>query len=312
MKKIISLFLIICSVVLLASCNVGQSENESSVYKSYVTSVASDGLTPIEKDWREYISEIDESIAKQRIIKFDDIECSVEYQDSFMGRVGCIEYLRYENDDVEMYFEKDSGDLLYITWWSSMTGESYYQKDDIENPGEYAEALAKKIAEKYIDIEKYTLVSSQDERDLFSPAYKIFGFTYRKYIDGYPTNDVLKLRITSKGDVMSLEIADNCRYDNIDTDKINIEEVNKSVASKIEEMYGDKYTYSYNMYKDSGYIIGKTPDGEATIVTLYQVDLTTKEGVKFSTLAEITTCLGQTVKPSSNKSIEFQDVSSSN
>ena len=310
MKKIVSLLLILCLIFSFVSCST--EKNAQLKYESYVTDAGSDGVAQLEKTWWSEASGIDESAEKQKKLKVDDIECSVEYQDSFMGRVGCIEYLRYENDDVEMYFEKDSGDLLYITWWSSMTGESYYQKDDIENPGEYAEALAKKIAEKYIDIEKYTLVSSQDERDLFSPAYKIFGFTYRKYIDGYPTNDVLKLRITSKGDVMSLEIADNCRYDNIDTDKINIEEVNKSVASKIEEMYGDKYTYSYNMYKDSGYIIGKTPDGEATIVTLYQVDLTTKEGVKFSTLAEITTCLGQTVKPSSNKSIEFQDVSSSN
>ena len=77
----------------------------------------------------------------------------------------------------------------------------------------------------------------------------------------------------------------------------------------MEELYGEKYTYTYSVCDEPGYdksVLGATPEGEAVIVTFYKVDLTTKDGTEFSTLIEITTCLGQNVKASSEKSLDFK------
>ena len=141
--------------------------------------------------------------------------------------------------------------------------------------------------------------------------YNVYNYTYTKVLNGYNTADCVEIKISSKGDLISLSLIDIGRYDGVDTTKIDSEKIEKSVASKMEELYGEKYTYTYSVYDVSGYdkpVLGSSPEGEVVIIAFYKVDLTTKEGTKISTLVQISTCLGQTVKSVSQKSLQYQAI----
>ena len=188
-------------------------------------------------------------------------------------------------------------------------------KSDMENPREYADDLAEKVAKQYIDITEYFLNVSERKRTLEGLEYIHYYYTYTKMSGDYATNDSVNIEITSKGDLISVTLSDIGRYDDIDVSEIDTKEVEKSVSAKIKELYGEKYSYTYDVFDQPGYdksVLCSTPEGNLAISSFYEVVLTKKDGEEFSTLVQITTCLDKDVKSSSNKSIEFQDVSSSN
>ncbi len=279
MKKYICIILILLFCILnFVSCNTDDSGEIK--YESYVTDVANDNLVSREKDFFDDNEIKYEDVAQHKAFTFDDKSYQLTIQnDSFYNRCGRI-IDRYKQDDVIMYFYRDTGEFQGYHFSAVLRGE-YLKKPDVEK--EELKKKADKLAGEYIDINQYKQVEA--EYKAFSSEMKYYYFAYGKYIDGYETNDLVIIELTSKGDLKTFNASNIGFYDDkkieIDSDMLD-----KSINDKLEEIYSQYGEYTAN-------IIGKKiiclPNGELAVETYVEVDLLSRgyaTGVIITTIIE--------------------------
>lgn len=277
MKKFLFIILLIC-LLCCSACNTYENEPiKSSKYTSYVTDV--------EKEWWNEESMKVEDVTKHRTFTIDGKKQELNYDHSqYIRRQPQItDY--YRNDEVEVYVSSVDETVNGYRYLHMIT-DDYYGKKDVSNPYEFALQKAKEVASKYINIEEYSVEEKifEDERSTGKVTYYTIRFV--KYIDTIRTSDYVSVYVTSKGDVREMFASNIGIFDHIETETIDLLEVEQSVKNKLEVLYGEKKGYSYKIVEQT---MTYSPEEDLVLESVVEVEVELDNGSKYSTGVVIST-----------------------
>lgn len=252
MKKYVSVILVLCLAFLFTGCK-GKSieDNNSSLVETvvvqeeykYENKEQSSSAVPS----TEVLSAEDKSV-KAEIAKYSDT--TVDFRSNKQEKIGKKDYdisfarVDSSNDYVvysdqaynEFKYNIKSGKLYSANILSAVT-EKGIDSIDIDA----AQKIAYGYASSKCNIDEYTL-------DLSKETDKGYEFSYRRYICGYKTADVLAVDISFAGDI--IYIIDNTDlFENIEIQKININE--NWVNTKIDEWFSENGEDGTELKEDS-------------------------------------------------------------
>lgn len=288
MKKI----LIICCVVCCMFISACGNPSTTKAYESYVCDMANDGIiSEFEKTWWTGLPIIDENIQAVKNFSFASESYAGEYDSSLFAKNSPVRFDRYYDKEkgVSLKFESQTGKFMGIHF-DSLLKNDYIAMTDKDNSHEFALETATRLASEYIDTEKYTLEEEESvvyATDNDSNKVILYTFRFVKYIDGFATSEQVYVNVTSKGDLFTLTVSNIGLFDNAGDIKIDRKALDESLNSKIKALYGDRYTYLYDIYKQT---LTYSPDGELTVVSAIDLelrsDVTLVSGVMLATVID--------------------------
>ncbi len=294
MKKIVLIVFLSVVFILLSACgNLFRESDKKSQqgYKCYVCDITNDGIIKdAEKDWWLGLSVSDESVAKEKKYKYEDFEFLYEYKNS--------NYLKNSPERVDVFYNKengitvkfysDSGEFAGIHY-NTLINDEYFLKEDVDKPYENALGMAKRIASTYINIDEFVIKeeitnmqspASESEETDESSQFKIYSFEFIKYAGKYATGESVYVNITSKGDLRTLAIKNIGLTDKIKDQKLDEDKLKASVESKLNDLYSEKYKYSYNITKQ---VFTLSPENQPVIVSDIEVHVESRDGLEYNT-----------------------------
>lgn len=288
MKKI----LIICCVVCCMFISACGNSSTAKAYESYVCDMASDGIiSEFEKTWWTGLPIIDEKVQARKIFSFASESYAGEYALLLFAKNSPVRFDRYYDKEkgVSLKLESQTGKFMGIHF-DSLLKNDYIAMPDKDNSHEFALARATSLASEYIDTEKYTLEEEQSvvyATDNDSNKVILYTFRFVKYIDGFATSEQVYVNVTSKGDLFTLTVSNIGLFDDTHDIKIDRDALDESLNLKIKALYGDRYTYSYDIYTQT---LTYSPDGELTVVSAIDLelrsDVTLVSGVMLATVID--------------------------
>lgn len=252
MKKTLCVIFVSALLFSLSACNkTDLKDNNSSVTdKVYIEQTykveTSEQNTTVET-LPEVLSAEDKSV-KAEIAKYSDT--TVDFRNNKQEKIGKKDYdisfarVDSSNDYVvysdqaynEFKYNIKSGKLYSANILSAVT-EKGIDSIDIDA----AQKIAYGYASSKCNIDEYTL-------DLSKETDKEYEFSYRRYICGYKTADVLAVDVSFAGDI--IYIIDNTDlFKNIEIQKININE--NWVNTKIDEWFSENGEDGTELKEDS-------------------------------------------------------------
>ena len=289
MKKFLFVLFVIC-LLFCTACNTYENEPiKSSKYTSYVTDMANDGLIiNAEKEWWNGKSMKVEDVAKRRSFIVDGEKKEFNYKHSQYIRRQPQRTDVYRNDEVEVWVSSVD-ETVKGYYYHHMITDDYYEKKDVSNPYEFALQKAKEVASKYVNIEEYRVEEEivEDERSTGKMTYYIIRFV--KYIDTIRTSDYVYIGVTSKGDVREMYTSNIGIFDHIETETIDLSEVELSVKNKLELLYGEKKTYSYTIVEQT---MAYSPEEDLVLESVIEVEVELDNGSRYNTGVVISTVVG--------------------
>ncbi|MBE6920301.1 MAG: hypothetical protein E7468_01905 [Ruminococcaceae bacterium] len=290
-KMILFLVAIVCMVQMLVGCNKQQT---TSYYDTYITNVANDQTNiSQEKDYWAVRTIIE---GKQGYGSCEFLGKQITGTYYLTQSIPCTPYTvdRYfTNEGVEFSLRSDTGELKTLNLMSKDFFATEPFLEDVNNPKETVVAIARKVAEKFIDPSNYkqttrelrTRTVERDGKD-YSLTYYEVAFT--KNVCGYPTRDHITMEITSKGNIAQIAIGDIGGLDNLSI-KIDNSKVQDVIAAKIDKIYTQK-SFSVVSLNVAQQTLARTPDGSIGIVS--QIEVKIKDGDDtFDTTVEVFTSL---------------------
>lgn len=299
MMRIMAIVLTMASVMILFAC--GSEKNTITLleeYESYVTDVANDGVLSgdivTSTEWQTEI-----------IVKENMKDCEVTiFGKDYVGvyqetRGGHISYMIDYYQDVlgrEFNFRSDTGELMGFNLITPQFYKTEYYLDDVKEPQKYAEELAKKTARTYVDdIDKYEMVTTSStldkERDGKNYSMTTYTVYFNKKISGFESGDSIAIRITSKGNLISMSLGDNGIFSGADFE-IDKEALDKSIDLAVTNAY-ENSSYQLVGFDCGSQKIFVSPDGDVCIRTDVSARVRTKVGGEFATGIMITTKIGK-------------------
>lgn len=279
-SKIVLLILTLCVFGLTACSNAQQSS-----YKSYVSDMANDGLiSEMDVQWWSGATEHFDVETKDISVTFLGNTYDCTYHGSERHRLDSYWTHIYETEDgTKLGFSEGQNALCtYFTrGWDFWDAEAV-SPDPILSYDEL-ESIAKRIASSFIDLSEYTL-----EYELDDYADPIYMFRFYKYRGSFRTNDMVLVWLTERGHLHSLVTGEIGKFDNFDPGKIKGEDVTASIEEKLQELYGDYYTFTYSVWNQT---IAFTPTHKFALVSVIEVRLFSEKVSDSGTLVSLSTIL---------------------
>ena len=194
----------------------------------------------------------------------------------------------YYNESIKFELRSDTGDLVSVD----------FQRDDfslpnVENPYETAVSLATDVAGQLVDdLAEYTeLVIDR----LGSDDYPHYSVSFVKKVQGYLTNDYVRVIVNSKGNVTYIALGDRNAFDEVQL-HLNETVIRKSILKKTKEAYQDS-ELTVSDIEINGQKLILTPDGTVFLRSELTVSGTDKtSGLEASTKIWIFTTVGKKTK----------------
>ena len=235
-KTILSL---IAFILCLTSCN---SANDSR-YTSYICDSVNDGIG--------ISAEIDYwngSYYKKQ--NMTDKTCFVNgkkytaaYSNSIIDKMNSYTTDIYVDENyIEFGLRDDTGDLSFFNLMNAEFFNTEPYLPEVKNPRDTAISLAYEIASEYVDdITKYTKIveeprTNYKEKNGIKYEITYYIITFAKKVNGYFSSDYISVKVTSKGNLASIQMGDINAFENISLD-INTEVMNQSISDKIASTY---------------------------------------------------------------------------
>lgn len=270
MKKILSVLLIFALLLIgfnFVSCK--ETEKSGKLYDSFICDMANDGIiTEFEKNWWDGMPKEDSMAEKEKQITLEGITYNCKYSHS--------EYSLYSSALENVY--SDYPHTIDITIDSSnnkvigfhkknLLMYDYSLKPDVYTTKEEAFLVAKAEAEQHINIDEYMVTATVYQPKSIDVTEYQFDFV--RYVDGFPTSERVYISVTSKGDIRTMHI---CNIDLFKDKTISIDKdvLAKSVENKLNEVYAQKYDFTYKIVKQT---LACSPEGEFVIVSQIEVSL---------------------------------------
>lgn len=274
MKRIIVILLII--MLFLASCGV-DNKNVESKYQSFVCDMANDGIvSKADVDYWMGISRTNDSAPQSQRVVFEGEEYNAVYYSSWIGSLWPFEVNEYHSDDnkATFYLRADNDELVYygLISWTSLVDKFREHPLSLEE----ARDIADELAEKHINITEYFVTESIKPVSFYEgDDYVNYYFEYVRYVDGLPTTDTVNITLGYNGGLIFAGWPNAGLFSDKGNINIDISEIDRSVESKLEEVYGEKYDFSY---EQSFRKLTYTPEMELAVVTGLNISLLLKGG----------------------------------
>lgn len=278
MKKTLALFLVLAFVILgLFSCKKTDEswEEYQTLFVAGSNDEASSSFQPeVQFGNSDYFSK---EAMPDCTVCFDDVHYTGSYHWSF--RTSLCSYVTdyYETEEgYEFGLKSGTSELTSI----NLMNKSFFDRepylDDVENAQAVAEEIADRYASSFLeDPTAYTkyvdMVKSQKERDGKTYEITYYDFTYVKEICGFQTNDLMEIRVTSKGHLARICMLDIGIFKNAEF-QIDQDRLNASVLEKTNSLYSHT-TYTVNKVDVKSQKLVATPDGYYGVHSLVRLEL---------------------------------------
>lgn len=232
------------SVVLSGCGKVEEAKSKPlTVDATYITDISNDGVVNLAIEYKRYVSVTRADAPPEFTVEFGGVQYTGKYTVSMRG--DCSFYFdRYATSDgMAFMVNAETGAFQGIHLCDDGYYERVWPKEDQLSSEEDAIKIAEKYAGKYIDISKCQVEVLADESvmEFDGTKYKgtIYYVRFRKCVAGMLTMDSLKVGVTSKGDLMSLHMAEIGAFDGIQDGDVPLEEISAAVEAKLKEKFQD-------------------------------------------------------------------------
>ena len=285
----------------LVSCNSSpQSSDTEAPYESYVHSTSSSiqnrGIRIEAKHWWGGTFD-NRPLIKRKTFTWDGVDYKAKYVNSEVCAPN-----EYRTD----YYATESGtkigvnaetkDIVFIDFLTKDTRLAWFDAEPIEDPQgfavkkatEYLESQSRNIDDYELIIKKP--VTMREEFDGIEKTYSIYGVEFKKkMLKNYHFPDYITVRVTSSGDLVSLQISNLGEYDSVqDFDETRAYE---SIDQKLHTIYAN-VGYNVSSYKFEKIIICKTPAHYYSLYSNIRVELE-KDGETYTVLVSLITNLNK-------------------
>lgn len=280
--------LVVLMVIAFSGCS-NIHANPLAVADTYITDVANDGILSAELTsiWNIH-DEINENAPAQCSVVFEGIEYHGEYQRS-VDRDNLPYATDYylTSDGFDIMLNGDTGEFRGIAFMGRDYFETVMLMDDIPDSEDYALETAKRIAAKYINIQDYEIELEPDEytQQINGQEYSMtfYPIHFVKRIGDLPTSDFVYISISSKGDIVTCQLGDIGKFDDLRNNDIPFADIEDALRTKVQNMYGKHEKYTFISYQTKNQKLRITPDGDYCVVTEIVIDLRDQAGIEFST-----------------------------
>ena len=171
----------------------------------------------------------------------------------------------------------DTGELSQINFMNSEFFDTEPYLPDVEEPNNYAIALAQSVAEEYIEVSQYKQIIEeprQQHKEKNGQSYEITYYIvdFAKEISGFMSSDYMAIKVTSKGNIASVQMGDIGAFDEV---KLELEDgkIEQSIDEKIQSKYKEEHM-AFNLQKadieDQKLCV--TPDGDVCIYSKVTIE----------------------------------------
>lgn len=191
MKKTLCMLLLVTICIMMSGCSksVDNAENsfklvaiemdgKSALYDGYNTSNSADSL-------QQTIFH-DETAPETVTVEFEGKEYTGTYDYSYYDSYRINQGNTYKLGDMYFSVSAENGKLLGITLDPELSGDKTLEE---------CRSIAKSVAGKYIDTDKYNLEEKTGDRLHF--------YTYKRHLHGQETAEYLSVIVTSSGEISS-------------------------------------------------------------------------------------------------------------
>ncbi len=278
MKKTLSIILLLCLCLGMASCAPDEPEVS---YKSEIESEIFVGLIVFER----YGLIAGESLVERRMpdktIEFMGKTYAGEYQETSIPIKNLLpSYKAYYDAENKVNFRVDeiTGNVIYFARDTDDVIQEEKMTDAVPNVETIIEA--KKIAQRYVDdlSEYHIILEDLDENPIDNCIDYGRKITYIKNIQGYPTSDYISISITNSGIIQEFRIGDIGAFDDFEQE-IDTDKVRESINSKLSSFYGEKGS-TINEFMLSDEYLFKSSDGKIYLLSDVLVYLTLPDGTE--------------------------------
>lgn len=298
-KRIISCLAI---VGVLFSCFVScdlsiKPSKPPDIYKSYVQTYYSDvvniGLKSETDYWHGDRFDLDPR-SKYKICTWDEVDYTTTYYYSSVEPL--MEYRTdyYLSDDkIKFGISVENNQIVYVDFSTNENERAWYEATPIENPDSVAIERATEYLQSYSrDISDYELTVETPKTMSANEAGKTYNihavkFT-KKPLGKYSLPDSIRVRVTSSGDLVSVNMQGVGKYD--DVKAFEEEPVYDSIDQKLREVYSN-LGYNVVSYTFGKQHIGKNPHHSYCLYSNIDVVLE-KDSKVYTTAIVLITILG--------------------
>lgn len=293
MRKVIGFMLIAALCVgLLCGCS---SDSKYAVYEyeTFVTSTANclDSTLSTSPIW---VTEIPEA-PEEYTIEFQGNTYTGTHSFSSDPHLRSFATYQYSGDTSSFGVRANTGELVSFSFLMPGFSEAEVLKQDVADPEKNAYQVAERTASEYIDTSKYTrsISSNVSHTEVGGETleYTTYTVEYTKEIGGIPTDDTLRVFVTSKGTLEGVSLGEIGAFDHVGQTSISLEKVESSIAEKMLELQQEVLVPLSDEYKIREHSIHLTPNKELAVVSLVEVCWEKPDGDPFRGLLELTTLL---------------------
>ncbi len=303
MKKIIiSCFILIFIATSLISCNHNNVPDKPNIdnnitYESYVNG-ATNSIYSVKHEtnyWSStYWSKKDNMESKS--VDVLGTKYSAPYHESRIDYLNSFTTDHYYGSNVRFGMRSDTGELVYIIFTNSDYLAIEKKLEDKFLTYESVIPFATEIASNFVDnISEYTIYK-EEPRVYDGVTDYIINFI--KVINGFYSSDYISIKVTSKGELMSIFMGDIGAFDDL---KINIDKtaVEKNITEKLMKVYtrdnyeNKDYSLEYKEHNFETQRLAITPDGKYCISSIITIWGYNYSGEETDTEISLITIIGQ-------------------
>ena len=298
-KRIISCLAI---VGVLFSCFVScdlsiKPSKPPDIYKSYVQTYYSDvvniGLKSETDYWHGDWFNLDPK-SKYKVCTWDEVDYAATYSYSCVQTL--MEYRTdyYLSDDkIKFGISAENNQIVYVDFSTNENKRAWYKANPIENPDsvaiekatEYLQAYSRNISDYELTVDTPKVMPINEAGKTFS--IHTIRFT-KKPMGKYILPDSIQVRVTSSGDLVSVNMQGVGKYD--DVKAFEEEPVYDSIDQKLREVYSN-LGYNVVSYTFGKQHIGKNPHHSYCLYSNIDVVLE-KDSKVYTTAIVLITILG--------------------
>lgn len=263
MKKMIAfLSLSLCLILCLCSCETAKWKE----YQTLFLSGSNDDASPNKEAEVDYSTDyFTKEKMSDRTLEWEGTVYTGSYHWSRNPETCSFVTDYYETEEgYEFGFKSGTSDLTCIR----LTNKEFYDTEPFLDDIDDAPAATKQIADRYAvrylgDLSAYTQqtrsFTNTKEKDGKIYEATIYSYTYVREVAGFPTSDLMEVRVTSKGHLAAIDMLDIGAFDEADI-QIDKEKLNKSVTEKIDALYENSF-YKVNSSEIQDQRLLLSPDG---------------------------------------------------
>ena len=262
-------------------------------YATYLTSTAISpdinlSVTPI---WTQEIPEAPEEYT----IEFQGNIYTGTHYTSFDPFMCSFSSHEYRSDSFFFRVRANTGELVSFSFFTPDFSEKEVVKQDVPNPEKTAIEIAERTASAYVDTSEYTRSISSDvssaEVDGKMLEYTTYSVIYSKEICGIPTDDTVRVYVTSKGTLDTVFLGEIGAFDHIQQNAFSLEKVEDSITGKLLEMEQQTGRRLSDDYEITEHEFHLTPGKKLAVVSLVNVHWGMPDGDTSRGLLQMTTLL---------------------